>query len=62
MIQAGDCGIDLDHDIVAVGYGTTAEGIDYWLVRNSWGADWGLSGFAMVAQSPTGGSPGVCGI
>ncbi len=33
-----DCQGDLNHAVTVVGYNRT-EG--YWLVRNSWGADWG---------------------
>lgn len=32
---------DLDHAVLAVGYGTTADGQHYWLVRNSWSRYWG---------------------
>jgi len=34
----------VNHAVVAVGYGNE-DGMDYWLIKNSWGADWGDNGF-----------------
>eukprot|EP00768_Dysnectes_brevis_P004239 gnl/Dysnectes_brevis/302_a336_6557.p1 GENE.gnl/Dysnectes_brevis/302_a336_6557~~gnl/Dysnectes_brevis/302_a336_6557.p1 ORF type:complete len:296 (-),score=96.71 gnl/Dysnectes_brevis/302_a336_6557:60-947(-) len=37
------------HAIKVVGWGTD-EGTDYWLVANSWGPDWGESGFFRIVK------------
>ena len=45
-----------DHAVLAVGYGTDySTGQEYWLVKNSWGDNWGENGFIRIKM-------GTCGI
>ncbi|KAL6094176.1 hypothetical protein STEG23_008268 [Scotinomys teguina] len=39
----------VNHVVLVVGYGTE-EGENYWLVRNSWGDEWGIQGYMKIAK------------
>merc|ERR1712032_432208 len=42
---------DINHAVVLEGYGTDEEtGDDYWLVRNSWGVQWGEHGYIRLKR------------
>jgi len=61
VITDTTCGVTQDHGVLVVGYGMDAESSqEYWLVKNSWGANWGENGYVRIGINGDG--AGICGI
>ena len=61
ILNSDKCGTQLDHGVLAVGYGEE-NGQEYWIVKNSWGPDWGEDGYIRIARSDSTDDEGICGI
>ena len=46
-----------DHIVALVGYGYEANGLGYWLLRNSWSTHWGEQGYMRIGMEDN-----ICGV
>jgi len=60
VLDSSKCGNDLDHAVLAVGWGKDEKtGLEYWLIKNTWNTDWGEEGYIRIAIVD---GDGICGI
>lgn len=60
-VFTGDCSTELNHGVAIVGYGATLDGAKYWIVKNSWGEEWGEKGYIRM-QRDIDAEEGLCGL
>jgi cathepsin L len=67
IIDSPDCGSkfnndDFDHSVLIVGYGISIKGGNYFVIKNSFGTNWGDQGYAKIAAHTIHSQEGTCGI
>jgi cathepsin S len=58
ILDSANCGVLPNHAGLAVGYGFIND-LGYWIVKNSWGENWGEQGYLRIARAS---GAGICGI
>jgi C1A family cysteine protease len=61
-VFTGECGTNLDHGVLVVGFGSMS-GTDYYRIKNSWGTTWGDAGYIYIGRgSQYNDGQGQCGV
>jgi hypothetical protein len=60
-VYKGPCTSSHNHSVTLFGYGVTDAGEEYWILKNSWGQEWGQNGFFFMRKGADG-NVGLCGI
>ena len=59
IFESSDCdNSTLNHAVTAVGYGISPNGKRYYIIKNSWGTDWGMNGYIYFSRD----IKNMCGI
>jgi cathepsin F len=56
-VPYASCPYAPNHGVLLIGYGTTPRGLDYWIVRNTYGTSWGENGDFRIARGRS-----LCGL
>ncbi|EDW55046.1 cathepsin L1 [Drosophila sechellia] len=56
--SCGNTKFDLKHSVLLVGFGTHPKWGDYWIIKNSYGTEWGESGYFKLARNAN----NMCGV
>jgi len=60
ILTSSDCGSTPNHGALVIGYDQDEKnGLQYWLVKNSWGTRWGEKGYIRIARTS---GEGICSI
>uniref|UniRef100_A0A0N5A142 Cathepsin L-like n=1 Tax=Parastrongyloides trichosuri TaxID=131310 RepID=A0A0N5A142_PARTI len=52
-----NCSTDINHAVLIVGLGSDVINGDYWIIKNSWGTNWGIDGYFLLRRGEN-----ACGI
>ena len=61
-ILTDNCGTELDHGVLLIGYGSM-NNENYYIIKNSWGKSWGMDGYIYIGRgSQYNNGDGQCGV